>query len=236
MVREDGPVVLTDFGIATTTGDPSITSTGLLLGSPAYIAPERARGEVPGPPSDLWSLGATLFTAVEGRPPYDGRERLITVTAVVTGEHAPFVAAGPLEPLLEGLLEKDRARRLDTARAKRLLEQAAVADAADVPRTVAAPVVGTGQKTAPPRSTSTRCARGSLPRSRRRRGIWHGPLPLPLPRLRRGTSRCSSGDGQPAHAPALGPHVGRDRARERLRRVVRVELVWVSKAPAIHWL
>jgi serine/threonine protein kinase len=121
MVRDDGRVVLTDFGIATSTGDSSLTSTGLLLGSPAYIAPERARGKPPEPASDLWSLGATLFTAVEGRAPYSGDEPILTVTAVVTGEHEPFVAAGPLEPVLEGLLEKEPAQRLDAAQARALL-------------------------------------------------------------------------------------------------------------------
>ncbi|MDT7573508.1 MAG: eukaryotic-like serine/threonine-protein kinase, partial [Actinomycetota bacterium] len=105
LLRDDGRVVLTDFGIATFTGDSSITSTGLLLGSPSYIAPERAQGETPGPASDLWSLGATLFTAVEGRPPFDKGQPLPTLTAVVTGDHAPYVAAGPLAPLLDGLLE-----------------------------------------------------------------------------------------------------------------------------------
>jgi serine/threonine protein kinase len=139
MVRDDGRMVLTDFGIATSTGDSSLTSTGLLLGSPAYIAPERARGKPPAPASDLWSLGATLFTAVEGRPPYSGDEPILTVTAVVTGEHEPFVAAGPLEPVLEGLLEKDPALRLDGARARELLR--AVAESRPEPtRTVPVPV------------------------------------------------------------------------------------------------
>ena len=116
-------VVLTDFGIATSSGDASITSTGLLLGSPSYIAPERARGKSPGPSSDLWSLGATLFTAVEGRPPYDAGDPVATVTAVVTGEHAPFVAAGPLEPVITGLLERDPQQRLDADSARVMLEQ-----------------------------------------------------------------------------------------------------------------
>ncbi|MCW2679175.1 MAG: hypothetical protein JWM62_576, partial [Frankiales bacterium] len=125
LVRDDGRVVLTDFGIATATGDSTITHTGLLLGSPAYIAPERARGQTPGPPSDLWSLGATLFTSVEGKPPYDGGEPLLTVTAVVTGDHAPYLAAGALEPLIEGLLEKDPTKRLAAPAARRLLKQVA---------------------------------------------------------------------------------------------------------------
>ncbi len=125
MVREDGRVVLTDFGIATTTGDSSLTHTGLLLGSPAYISPERARGEPPQPASDLWSLGATLFTAVEGKPPFDGGEPLLTVSAVVTGDHQPFVSAGPLGPVIDGLLTKDPADRLDLAGARRALQRVA---------------------------------------------------------------------------------------------------------------
>ena len=123
-----GRVVLTDFGIASTAGDASITSTGLLLGSPSYIAPERARGQSPQPASDLWSLGATLFTAVEGRPPYDGGDPLSTVTAVVTGQHEPFRAAGPLVPVIEGLLARDPAARLSPERARS--ELLGVADSA----------------------------------------------------------------------------------------------------------
>src|SRR3954453_14493836 len=83
VVRADGRVTLTDFGLASTAGDPSITSTGLLLGSPAYIAPERARGGLPEPSSDWWSLGATLYTVVEGKPPFDKPEPFATLTAVV---------------------------------------------------------------------------------------------------------------------------------------------------------
>ena len=122
---DTGRVVLTDFGIASSVGDSSITSTGLLLGSPSYIAPERARGLPPEPASDLWSLGATLFTAVEGRPPYDGGDPLTTVTAVVTGEHAPFERAGPLQDVLEGLLEREPSRRLTAVAARRMLERVA---------------------------------------------------------------------------------------------------------------
>jgi hypothetical protein len=129
LLGADGRVVLTDFGIATFTGDASITSTGLLLGSPSYMAPERAKGEQPGPPSDLWSLGATLFTAVEGRPPYDRGEPLPTLTAVVAGEHEPYVAAGPLAPVLDGLLECDPTLRLDAVRTRSALERVLAAEA-----------------------------------------------------------------------------------------------------------
>jgi hypothetical protein len=150
-----GRVVLTDFGIASSAGDSSITSTGLLLGSPSYIAPERARGQAPAPASDLWSLGATLFTAVEGKPPFDAGEPLLTVTAVVTGEHEPFVNAGPLSEVLEGLLERDPARRLKADAARRQLEQVAAATdpAATTVLQVPAALLGT-----PPKPSAERTA------------------------------------------------------------------------------
>ncbi|GAC1608387.1 MAG: hypothetical protein NVS3B26_05100 [Mycobacteriales bacterium] len=146
LLRADGRVVLTDFGIATFAGDSSITSTGLLLGSPSYIAPERARGETPGPPSDLWSLGATLFTAVEGRPPYDKGDPLPTLTAVITGDHSPFVAAGPLVPVLTGLLEKDPSRRFDAARGRSGLEQVLATEDTDQATTAAPPAAGASRR------------------------------------------------------------------------------------------
>jgi len=73
LLGEDGRVVLTDFGLATVPGDPNVTRTGLVLGSPAYIAPERARDGTFGPEADLWSLGATLYAAVEGQSPRRSR-------------------------------------------------------------------------------------------------------------------------------------------------------------------
>ncbi len=122
-----GRVFLTDFGIASMPGNPSLTSTGLLIGSPGYIAPERARGDTPGPPSDLWGLGATLFTAVEGRPAYDGGDPMTTLALVMVGEHAPYVRAGVLRPVLEGLLEREPTRRYTAEQAEAALSEVAAA-------------------------------------------------------------------------------------------------------------
>src|SRR5204863_8875475 len=82
---DDARVVLTDFGIAHVTGDASITQTGDIVGSPAFMSPERARGLSLGPPSDLFSLASTLYTAVEGHPPFVGETPVATLTAAVGG-------------------------------------------------------------------------------------------------------------------------------------------------------
>src|SRR5918997_814243 len=136
LVGPDGAGCLTDFGIATTTGDSSLTTQGALIGSPSYMAPERANGDEPRPPVDLWSLGATLYAAVEGRPPFDRGEAMATLMAVVSEHPAPMLRAGPLGPVLQGLLTKDPARR-STARDVRPQLQAVAADRAPDP--VAAP-------------------------------------------------------------------------------------------------
>ncbi|QNE18731.1 serine/threonine protein kinase [Kribbella qitaiheensis] len=127
LLAEGGRVVLTDFGIATLEGDPSLTQSGTLVGSPAYIAPERVQARGAGPESDLWSLGATLYTAVEGRPPHDRGGVLPTLTAAVTEAPDPPKLAGPLWPALEALLRKNPAERADARTARSLLHRAATA-------------------------------------------------------------------------------------------------------------
>jgi eukaryotic-like serine/threonine-protein kinase len=108
---------LTDFGIATDTGTRMV---GTLFGAPSYIAPERARGLPMGPQSDLWSLGATLYAAVEGRPPIDRGDPLATVTAIVTERPEPPAHAGGLREVIDGLLAPDPADRPDVAELDRL--------------------------------------------------------------------------------------------------------------------
>ncbi|MEU3461543.1 serine/threonine-protein kinase [Streptomyces sp. NPDC006733] len=127
LIADDGRVVLSDFGIAQIDGDPSVTSTGMLVGAPSYISPERARGQKPGPPADLWSLGALLYASVEGRPPYDKGSAIATLTAVMTEPVGPMVNAGPLADAINGLLIKDPAERLDDAGVRTLLTRVATA-------------------------------------------------------------------------------------------------------------
>ncbi|AZM80092.1 serine/threonine protein kinase [Streptomyces sp. KPB2] len=146
LIAEDGRVVLTDFGIAQVEGDPSITSTGMLVGAPSYISPERARGHKPGPAADLWSLGGLLYAAVEGVPPYDRGSAIATLTAVMTENLEEPKNAGPLRDVIYGLLNKDPDQRLDDAGARAMLnrvihapERAAGAEPVDATKVVPLP-------------------------------------------------------------------------------------------------
>ncbi|WP_149551647.1 serine/threonine-protein kinase [Streptomyces marokkonensis] len=125
LLARDGRVLLTDFGIAQIDGDSAITRTGEVVGSVDYLAPERVRGHDPGPSSDLWALGATLYTAVEGRSPFRRTSPLTTMQAVVEEEADELRHAGPLEPVISALLRKDPADRPDASRAEQMLAEAA---------------------------------------------------------------------------------------------------------------
>ncbi|MBL1091825.1 serine/threonine protein kinase [Streptomyces sp. 9-7] len=107
LLGEDGRVVLTDFGIAVASGTSTLTKTGELVGSIDYLAPERVKGGTPGPASDLWALGATLYQAVEGRPPFRKNTAVETAYAIAMDPLDPPRNAGPLTPLVEALLAKE---------------------------------------------------------------------------------------------------------------------------------
>ncbi|MFF7754854.1 protein kinase [Streptomyces sp. NPDC007971] len=143
LLSNDGRVVLTDFGIATVEGSSALTMTGEVIGSPEFLAPERALGRTPGPESDLWSLGVLLYAAVEGNSPFRYDTPLSTLRAVVDEELPPPHRAGPLAPVIEGLLRKDPAERLSAERAEQDLRIVAAGGAARTEPTPAAPYAPT---------------------------------------------------------------------------------------------
>ena len=122
MLTENGRAVLTDFGIATFQGDPRLTQTGMVMGSPGFTAPERIQGNSATPASDLWSLGATLYAAVEGHGPFDQAGGAITTMSAIINTDPPTapIAAG-LGAVIDGLLRRNPAERPDAATAARML-------------------------------------------------------------------------------------------------------------------
>ena len=127
--------VLTDFGIAQFEGDPRLTQTGMVMGSPGFTAPERIRGGDATPASDLWSLGATIYAAVEGRGPFEQRGGAITTMSAIINEDAPVAPhAAQLAPLIAALLRRDPSTRPSAASAARLFAQVLpqLTDAAEV--------------------------------------------------------------------------------------------------------
>ena len=157
LIDDDGRAVLADFGIARGLDGATLTTSEVLVGSPSYIAPERAHGEPGGPDSDLWSLGATLYAAVEGRPPYQREGAVATLAAVVTQDPDPPRRAGPLWPVISGLLRRDQDLRVGPEAAESMLlavaaagdpagtEPLAAATAPGAPAAVAAPAAACGQ-------------------------------------------------------------------------------------------
>jgi eukaryotic-like serine/threonine-protein kinase len=113
LIADDGRVLLTDFGAAMIDeGEGALTQTGIILGSPRYIAPERAATGISTLESDLWSLGATLYEAVEGRGPYTRETTLAVLVALATEKPDPVDRAGPLKPVINGLLQKNPKARM----------------------------------------------------------------------------------------------------------------------------
>ncbi|MFF5217920.1 protein kinase [Micromonospora sp. NPDC000442] len=134
LVADDGRVLLTDFGLAVFDGgDQTMTRPGTILGSPQYVAPERAAEGVSSERADLWSLGATLHAAVEGRAPYARSTAMATLSALASAPPDPAPHAGPLSAVLAGLLRRDPAHRTDHAETRRRLLAAAGPDPADEP-------------------------------------------------------------------------------------------------------
>ncbi|MFI1957665.1 serine/threonine-protein kinase [Streptomyces althioticus] len=215
LIADDGRVVLTDFGIAQVEGDPSITSTGMLVGAPSYISPERARGHKPGPAADLWSLGGLLYAAVEGTPPYDKGSAIATLTAVMTEPLEEPKNAGPLRDVIHGLLEKDSAQRLDDRAARAMLTAVISAPAtedadgqpADATRVVPLPEQpGTRGGGAKRGEEAAEKLRGAL-RSVRKAAVAAGAAGTA--RTKSDTSASASASGAAARTPDAKPAAAR---------------------------
>ncbi|HEX6519800.1 MAG TPA: protein kinase [Streptosporangiaceae bacterium] len=185
MITPDGQAVLTDFGIAVTDGDPSITRTGFIVGTPGYMAPERAKGMPATPAADLWSLGATLYAALRGQGPFDDRDGGLAVLWAIANEDPPHLSGnGSLYEIVNVLLCRDPADRPTFHEIARALDVAA-ADAqatADPPSAVDPP--SATDKSAEPDNSPAAEAPSPVPPTFRlesdtRRDIWVAPVPVP---------------------------------------------------------
>ncbi|MFB9535252.1 MULTISPECIES: serine/threonine-protein kinase [Streptomyces] len=158
LLDRSGRVVLTDFGIATMDdpGDGSathLTRSGELVGSLDYLAPERAQGADPGPASDIWALGATLYAAVEGASPFRRTSTFSTLTAIVTEPLPEPLRAGALAPVLQRLMEKRPEARPEAGQARELLQSVADTGGTDTPTS---PLRGPVVPSSPPRPETER--------------------------------------------------------------------------------
>ncbi|WP_245848262.1 serine/threonine-protein kinase [Lentzea kentuckyensis] len=181
LIGRDGAVKITDFGISRALGDVAVTKTGMLAGTPAYLAPELARGADPAPASDMFSLGATIYAMTEGEPPFGkSTNDLGLLYKVARGETRPPVRSGPLTGLLVRMLANEPSQRPTAAQAAQELKaiaSGAVATATRVippgppPRSGTAVMPSSGPGTQGPRSLPPQ---GPPPRTR-------PPAPLPEP-------------------------------------------------------
>lgn len=203
LITETGRVVLTDFGIARAEGDSRLTRTGMVIGSPGYTAPERARGDYTGPESDIWSLGATLYFAVEGRPAFERSSIAETLSALLSENADPPTQAGQLRPVLNGLLNKDHKQRLSAAQAETMLRMVADTPTSEMP-------VITGEAL-PEQEMSVADARHTDPAapSRARPGSPHagqGPHAAPGASPHAGQGPHGAPGASPYGAPGASPH------------------------------
>jgi serine/threonine protein kinase len=222
LICDDGRIKLTDFGIARSSGDQTMTATGLLLGSPAYIAPEVASGVPAGPVSDAWSLGGLLFASVEGRPPFDQGTAIATLTSVVKDPVPPHPHSGRLGAVVSGLLVKTPSLRMRVDRALTIMRGiaddpsgtnlAVVAkiprDGSPVPRTPGAPtgsaVSGSAVSGRPFQASDSRSPLHSTPQP---------PATSPADASTHPPGTPAVGPFGPGQGPPPGPSVGQSTGR-----------------------
>ncbi|SEF35922.1 Serine/threonine protein kinase [Amycolatopsis pretoriensis] len=217
LVASDGRIKLTDFGIARNVSEATMTRTGIMLGSPAYIAPEVASGGAVVPAADLWGLGATLFAAVEGAPPYDADgDPLETVGKVVNGK-VPKPKAGPLSDVITALMKKEPGDRITLREVRHRLYPLQTKTPLDLfgPELFRTP---DGKKTsAQPDATDTQVIKTVLPEKKSEESSSElATDPGPLPFLRPPTpspSPSPSPAPEPATLFVAPPRAGRRTAR-----------------------
>lgn len=200
LIADDGTAKITDFGVSRAAGDVTVTQTGMMAGTPAYLAPEVARGQIPTQASDVFSLGATLYAALEGQGPFgDSDNPLALLHAVASGQVAPPQHAGPLSAVLMRLLAKDPAARPDMHRTS--LELAAAPATRPLRKTASDPRPARLSRPAPalrPTVASIATPHPPMPSS----PVDNRPPPNAVPR--------------PASSPHAGPAVGNPpRARQQ---------------------
>lgn len=171
MVDPNGTMKLADFGIVSVKGDPRLTASGMILGSPSYMAPEQAREGNASPATDLWALGATLYFAVEGKSPFDRNQAIPTLTAVLSEEPDFSSRSGELRPVIEACLRKDPEERPSEQRLREMLRAVAQSDAP-----TAAAVAPTRPETRPVTQPEPAPVRQREVRPRRNVGAWVAAL------------------------------------------------------------
>jgi serine/threonine protein kinase len=190
MVRNDGGVRLAGFGVTPLQGVPQLTAAALALGSPSYMAPEQTRGRPSGPAADVWALGATMFFAVEGAPPFDKGTLVRTLAAVVDEDPRPMLRAGPLEALLTALLAKNPEDRLSASKVRIWLRW----------------LVKVAHASPPSELLSTQAPGGAIPRSPTRSPSRPQPATTPVaPMATAGRSPLEAPASDPATAPTVEP-------------------------------
>jgi eukaryotic-like serine/threonine-protein kinase len=205
LVRDDGLAKISDFGIARSAGDPALTQSGFLTGTPSYFSPELARGADPGAGTDVWALGATLYAAVEGRPPYEAKANPVAVLHDITSTQPPRPRRAEfLEPALLRMLDRDPESRWSMADAAHGLRRLADANSPERTRENTRKDPATARFAAPAAPATAAAATGATAAAAAAaRASDRGEEP--------GPSRASTPPG-PA-APKQSP--GRPRSRRR---------------------
>ncbi len=255
LVTPDEVLKLSDFGIARALDDATMTRTGMVTGSPAYLSPEVARGQRATAASDVWSLGASAFHAVTGRPPYDADGNAVATLYQVVHEAPPRLTADhPLAPLLQHTMTTEPAERWTMAEVRGFLS-AVERDPADT--TLVAPGVPTAA--APTIPTATALAVPAVvpptasPAPARRRGLPVLPLAVGALALLLGLAWTvgnlgadPSGDGttaapaspsatSPSASPDPSDEAGEQPTTEGMRDFVTTYLQTATSDPAASW-